>query len=178
MWTLSAHEARPGHEMQFTTMLRGGVSTARAMFAFNSANVEGWALYAESITKPYMPLDGQLISLQARLLRAARIWLDPMLNLGLITPDEAKRILMEDVVEGESNAQNEIERYTYRIPGQATAYYYGYEKLQALRAKTELKLKEKFKDQEFHDFLLAQGLLPPEILAQSVEKYFIEPQLK
>ena len=178
MWTLSAHEARPGHEMQFTTMLRGGVSTARAMFAFNSANVEGWALYAESITKPYMPLDGQLISLQARLLRAARIWLDPMLNLGLITPDEAKRILMEDVVEGESNAQNEIERYTYRIPGQATAYYYGYEKLQALRAKTELKLKEKFKDQEFHDFLLAQGLLPPEILAQSVVKYFIEPQLK
>ena len=178
MWTLSAHEARPGHEMQFTTMLRGGVSTARAMFAFNSANVEGWALYAESITKPYMPLDGQLISLQARLLRAARIWLDPMLNLGLITPDEAKRILMEDVVEGESNAQNEIERYTYRIPGQATAYYYGYEKLQALRAKTELKLKDKFKDQEFHDFLLAQGLLPPEILAQSVEKYFIEPQLK
>ena len=178
MWTLSAHEARPGHEMQFTTMLRGGVSTARAMFAFNSANVEGWALYAESITKPYMPLDGQLISLQARLLRAARIWLDPMLNLGLITPDEAKRILMEDVVEGESNAQNEIERYTYRIPGQATAYYYGYEKLQALRAKTELKLKDKFKDQEFHDFLLAQGLLPPEILAQSVVKYFIEPQLK
>ena len=178
MWTLSAHEARPGHEMQFTTMLRGGVSTARAMFAFNSANVEGWALYAESITKPYMPLDGQLISLQARLLRAARIWLDPMLNLGLITPDEAKRILMEDVVEGESNAQNEIERYTYRIPGKATAYYYGYEKLQALRAKTELKLKDKFKDQEFHDFLLAQGLLPPEILAQSVVKYFIEPQLK
>ena len=85
---------------------------------------------------------------------------------------------MEDVVEGESNAQNEIERYTYRIPGQATAYYYGYEKLQALRAKTELKLKDKFKDQEFHDFLLAQGLLPPEILAQSVVKYFIEPQLK
>ena len=67
MWTLSAHEARPGHEMQFTTMLRGGVSTARALFAFNSANVEGWALYAEAITKPYMPLEGQLISLQDRL---------------------------------------------------------------------------------------------------------------
>lgn len=178
MWTLAAHEARPGHEMQFTTMLRGGVSTARGLFAFNSANVEGWALYAESITKPYMPLDGQLMSLQMRLLRAARIFLDPMLNLGLITPAEAKRVLMEDVVEDESSAQNEVERYTYRSPGQATAYYYGYENLQSLRARTEIKLKDKFNAKEYHDFLLAQGLLPPEILNESVEKYFIQPKLK
>jgi hypothetical protein len=177
MWTLSAHEARPGHEMQFTTMLRGGVSTARALFAFNSANVEGWALYAEAISKPYMPLDGQLLSLQARLLRAARIWLDPMLNLGLITADEAKRVLMEDVVEDDLNAQTEIDRYTFRSPAQATAYYYGYENLQALRAQTELRLKDRFIQREFHDFLLAQGLLPPEVLNKAVEQNFIGPRL-
>jgi hypothetical protein len=178
MWTLSAHEARPGHEMQFTTMLRGGVSTARALFAFNSANVEGWALYAEAISKPYMPLDGQLISLQDRLLRASRIWLDPMLNLGLISAEEAKRVLMEDVVLDDLNAQTEIDRYTFRSPAQATAYYYGYENLQALRASTELRLKDKFNQQEFHDFLLAQGLLPPEVLAKAVSENFIAPRLE
>ncbi|MGD2130991.1 MAG: DUF885 domain-containing protein [Lysobacterales bacterium] len=178
MWTLAAHEARPGHEMQFTTMLRGGVSTARAEFSFNSANVEGWALYAESITKPYMPLDGQLMSLDARLLRAARIWLDPMLNLDLISADEAKRVLMEDVCESDDNAQTEIDRYTFRSPGQATAYYYGYENLQALRAQTELRLKDNFNQQEYHDFLLAQGLLPPEVLRQAVEENFVEPRLE
>lgn len=177
IWTLSAHEARPGHELQFTSMLRGGVSTARATFAFNSANVEGWALYAEAIAKPYMPLEGQLFSLQARLLRAARIWLDPMLNLGLISADEAKRVLMDDVLEDESSAQNEIERYTYRSPGQATAYYYGYENLQALRAQTELELKDEFDQKAFHDFILAQGLLPPEILKETVETGFIAPRL-
>ncbi len=177
MWTLSAHEARPGHEMQFTTMLRGGVSTARALFAFNSANVEGWALYAEAIAKPYMPLDGQLLSLQARLLRAARIWLDPMLNLNMITAEEAKRVLMEDVMEDDLNAQTEIDRYTFQSPGQATAYYYGYENLQALRAQTELRLKDAFVQKEYHDFLLAQGLLPPEVLAEAVEKQFIAPRL-
>jgi hypothetical protein len=177
MWTLSAHEARPGHEMQFTTMIRGGVSTARALFAFNSANVEGWALYAEAITKPYMPLEGQLISLQDRLLRAARIWLDPMLNLGLISAQEAKRVLMEEVVLDDLNAQTEIDRYTFRSPAQATAYYYGYENLQALRASTELRLKDKFDQQEFHDFLLAQGLLPPEILDKAVTENFIAPRL-
>ena len=177
MWTLSAHEARPGHEMQFTTMLSGGGSTARALFAFNSANVEGWALYAEAIAKPYMPLDGQLLSLQARLLRAARIWLDPMLNLGLITAEEAKRVLMEDVVEDDLNAQTEIDRYTFRSPAQATAYYYGYENLQALRAQTELRLKDRFNQREFHDFLLAQGLLPPEVLNKAVEQNFTGPRL-
>ena len=177
MWTLAAHEARPGHEMQFTTMLRGGVSTARALFAFNSANVEGWALYAEAITKPYMPLEGQLISLQDRLLRAARIWLDPMLNLGLISAAEAKRVLMEEVVLDDHSAQTEIDRYTFRSPAQATAYYYGYENVQALRASTELRLKDKFNQQEFHDFLLAQGLLPPEVLIKAVEENFIAPRL-
>ena len=178
MWTLSAHEARPGHEMQFTTMLRGGVSTARALFAFNSANVEGWALYAEAISKPYMPLEGQLISLQDRLLRASRIWLDPMLNLNLISPEEAKRVLMEEVVLDDHNAQTEIDRYTFRSPAQATAYYYGYENLQALRASTELRLKDKFNQKEFHDFLLAQGLLPPEVLANAVNNDFIAPRLE
>ena len=39
-WTLSAHEARPGHELQFASMVENGVSIARATFAFNSANVE------------------------------------------------------------------------------------------------------------------------------------------
>ena len=177
MWSLSAHEARPGHEMQFTTMLRGGVSTARALFAFNSANVEGWALYAEAITKPYMPLSGQLNSLQYRLLRAARIWLDPMLNLGLTSAEEATRILMEAVVEDELNAQTEIDRYTFRSPGQATAYYFGYEKLQSLRAVTEMRLKDRFSARDFHDFILAQGLLPPEVLKKSVEDEFIAPRL-
>lgn len=176
LWTLSAHEARPGHEMQFTTMLRGGVSTARALFAFNSANVEGWGLYAEAIAKPYMPLDAQLISLQYRLLRAARIWLDPMLNLGLTTVEEARRVLIEEVVEDELGAQTELDRYTFRSPGQATAYYYGYEKLWALRAMTEMKLKDRFSAKEFHDFILAQGLLPPEVLRTSIEKNFITPK--
>jgi len=178
MWTLAAHEARPGHEMQFTTMIRGGVSTARALFAFNSANVEGWALYAEAIIKPYMPLEGQLISLQDRLLRAARIWLDPMLNLGLISAEEAKRVLMEEVLLDDLNAQTEIDRYTFRSPAQATAYYYGYENLQALRASTELRLKDGFDQKAYHDFLLAQGLLPPEVLRHAVTENFIAPRLK
>jgi hypothetical protein len=176
-WTLTAHEARPGHEMQFSSVLESGVSIARALFAFNSANVEGWGLYAEAVMRPYLPLEAQMISLQYRLMRAARMFLDPMLNLGLITPEEAKDLIMKDVAIGESWAQNEVERYTYRMPGQATAYYYGYNKMQALRTQTELKLRDAFDQQAFHDFVLAQGLLPPDILKDAVMNEFVPSQL-
>lgn len=176
-WTLTAHEARPGHEMQFSSIVESGVSITRAVFAFNSVNVEGWGLYAEAIVRPYLPLEGQLISLQYRLMRAARMFLDPMLNLGLITPEEAKALIINDIAIGESWAQNEVERYTYRMPGQATAYYYGYNKMQALRAQTELKLRDKFDQQAFHDFILDQGMLPPHILKEAVMTEFVPSQL-
>lgn len=176
-WTLTAHEARPGHEMQFSSIIESGVSITRALFAFNSANVEGWGLYAEAVMRPYLPLEAQMISLQYRLMRAGRMFLDPMLNLGLITPEEAKDLIMSDMAIGESWAQNEVERYTYRMPGQATAYYYGYNKMQALRAQTELKLRDKFDQQAFHDFVLAQGLLPPDILKDAVMNEFVPSQL-
>src|SRR5258707_15146023 len=42
-WTLTAHEGRPGHELQFASIVEKGVSQARVLFAFNSVNVEGWA---------------------------------------------------------------------------------------------------------------------------------------
>jgi uncharacterized protein (DUF885 family) len=175
-WTLTAHEARPGHELQFSSIIESGVSITRALFAFNSANVEGWALYAEAVVRPYLPLEAQMISLQYRFMRAARMFLDPMLNLGMITPEEAKALLVNDVAVGESWAQNEVERYTYRMPGQATAYYYGYNKMQALRTQTELKLRDGFNQRAFHDFVLAQGMLPPNILKDAVMNEFVPSQ--
>jgi hypothetical protein len=177
-WTLTAHEARPGHELQFSSMLENGVSLARALFAFNSVNVEGWALYAEAEMQPYLPLDGQLIALQFRLLRAARAFLDPGLQQGVMSLDEARRVLTQDVVVTEANAEQELERYTFRDPGQATSYFYGYQRLLELRARTEITLGASFNRQRFHDFVLAQGVLPPELLARAVQDEFVPAELK
>jgi Bacterial protein of unknown function (DUF885) len=175
-WALTAHEARPGHELQFAAMLEHGVSITRAVFAFNSANVEGWALYSEAFTKRYMPLDGQLAALQMRLMRAARAFLDPMLNLGMIEPGTAKRLLMDEVVLSEPMAKQEVDRYTFKAPGQATSYFFGYTKLEALRAKTELALGSRFNAQAYHDFIIQQGLLPPELLEKAVTEDFVHAQ--
>jgi hypothetical protein len=174
-WTLTAHEGRPGHELQFAAIIEKGVSQARVLYAFNSVNVEGWALYAEAETKPYEPLEGQLVALQHRLLRAARAVLDPGLQLGEISRDEAFRVLEHDVVLSHAMALQEVERYTFWAPGQAPSYFCGYQHLLELRTDVERMLGETFDRQAYHDFLLAQGLLPPDLLRKAVMQQFVAP---
>jgi uncharacterized protein (DUF885 family) len=175
-WTLTAHEARPGHELQFDSMVEHGVSLARALYAFNSTNAEGWGLYSEYIMQPYEPPEGQLLTLQLRLLRAARAFLDPELQSGAVTPQQAYSVLEKDVLLSHAFATEEVERFTFRTPGQANSYFYGYTRLLSLRKETEDKLRSKFDQKKFHDFLLAQGLLPPDLMRAAVLEDFVPSQ--
>ena len=172
-WTLIAHEGRPGHELQFSSVLEKGVSQARALFAFNSVNVEGWALYAEAEMQPYEPLDAQMVTLQYRLMRAARALLDPGLQAGTVTREQAMRVLEDDVVLSEAMATQEVQRYTFLAPGQATAYFVGYNRLLEIRADAERSLGKSFDRQAFNDFILGQGLLPPRLLRKAVMEEFV-----
>jgi len=175
-WTLTAHEARPGHELQFDSMVEQGVSLARALYAFNSTNAEGWGLYAEYIMQPYEPAEGQLLTLQLRLLRAARAFLDPELQSGAVTPERAYEVLEKDVVLSHAFAKEEVERFTYRAPGQANSYFYGYTRLLSLREEVEAALGAKFQQRKFHDFILSQGLLPPDLMRKAVLEEFVPSQ--
>jgi hypothetical protein len=176
-WTLTAHEARPGHELQFDAMVERGVSIARALFAFNSTNVEGWGLYSEWMMLPYMPDDAKLVSLDYRLLRAARAFLDPELQQGKLTPEQALQILEKDVVCSPAFATEEVERFTFRMPGQAPSYFDGYTRLLEIRSAAEKALGPKFNAQRFHDFILSQGLLPPDVLRKAVMEDFVKTEL-
>ena len=176
-WSLTVHELRPGHEMQFAKMIENGVSTARAVFAFNSANVEGWGLYTEAVMLPYLPDEGKLCSLLMRLMRAARAYLDPELQSGKTSYEEAGRVLREDCVLSEAMTKQELDRYTFRSPGQATSYFYGYSRLMEIRTELEKKLGPKFDVKRFHDFILEQGLLPPGLLRKAVFAEFDNTKL-
>jgi len=177
-WTLTVHEGRPGHELQFASILEKGVSQARVLYAFNSVNVEGWALYAEAEMKALEPLDGQLIALQHRLMRAARAFTDPSLHLGRMTREEAFRVLEDDVVLSHAMALQEVERYTFRMPGQAPSYYVGYSRLVELRTDAERMLGKNFDLLSYHDFILAQGLLSPSLLRKSVIEDYVRARAK
>ncbi len=175
-WALTVHEARPGHEMQFASLVENGTSLARSTYAFNSANVEGWGLYAEAIMLEHLPLEGQLFTLFTRLARAGRMFMDPMVNLGLLAPEDAIEFMINQIGLSKAMASSEADRYAFLAPGQATSYYYGYRNLQRLRTEVEMILGDRFNQRKYHDFVLEQGLLPPELLRQAVLEDFVPVQ--
>jgi uncharacterized protein (DUF885 family) len=84
-----------------------------------------------------------------------------------------KQLLMDDVVLSDAMATQEVERYTFRAPGQATSYFYGYSRLLQLRNDVERAVGSRFDALRFHDFVLAQGLLPPQLLRKAVMDDFV-----
>jgi len=168
---LIAHEARPGHELQFTAQQENALPLARTLFGYNSTFVEGWAVYAETEVKPYLPLGSQLISLEHRLWRTCRAWLEPELHTGRLNRHQASHILRHDVVLSPGGARLEIERFT-DDPGQAPAYFAGSTRLAELRAETGLLEGEGFDRKIYHDTLLAQGFMPTRFLGQRMRAAF------
>jgi len=94
-------------------------------------------------------------------------------NLGQLTPDQVKDFLMQEVVYSEGMAMQEVQRYMFRAPGQATSYFYGYQRIMETRQAAQLALRDRFDRQAYNDFLLNQGLLPPALLRQTVMEDFV-----
>jgi len=74
----------------------------------------------------------------------------------------------------EPMAKQEVDRYTFDAPGQATSYFYGYSRLNALRTRIELALAGRLDVHRYHDFIVAQGPLPFDLLEQAVEQEFLK----
>jgi uncharacterized protein (DUF885 family) len=106
-------------------------------------------------------------------MRAGRAFLDPELQEGKITPEEAMRVMQDDVVLSKALATEELERFTFRSPGQAVSYYDGFTRLLEIRQAAEKAMGAKFDAGKFHDFVLAQGMLPPNLLRKAVMEDFV-----
>ena len=93
-----------------------------------------------------------------------------------MTPEDVQRILEQEVVLSKAAATQEVQRYTFLAPGQATSYFTGYQRLLELRTDVERVLGERFDRRAFHDFVLGQGLLPPDLLRAAVMNEFVPAQ--
>jgi uncharacterized protein (DUF885 family) len=175
-WPQTALEIRPGHELDFDAMVAHGVSLARELYAVNPTNLESWGLYAEWMMQPYEPAEGQLATLQLRLLDAARAFVDVELAAGKVTRQDVYRLLTEDVVLSPALAMDEIARYTQLLPGQATTYFFAYTTMLQLRKDAESALGAKFDAKRFNDFVVEQGPLPPDLLRKAVMEEFVPGQ--
>lgn len=170
-YALVAHEGRPGHELQFATILnnrlKNRVSIMRSSYAVLSANAEGWAMEAESLVYPYLTPEQQFPATQSRLWRMARMFLDPEVNLGLIDENQVLNVLIKEVGITEM-AKSEFRRYSFDSPGQATSYYYGYLKIHEMKQELKKKLKSNYSELCVNDAILSFGFIPLDIMREEL----------
>lgn len=166
--TTAYHEAVPGHHFQITIQ-QESTELPRyrklGVFGFNSAYIEGWALYAERLADENGWYDGDLPGrlgyLNAQLFRARRLVVDTGLH--------AMKWTRQQVIDYGFTA-TETERYIV-WPGQACSYMIGQLRILELRDKAKAALGPKFSIKEFHNLVLRGGSMPLDVLAQEVDRW-------
>jgi uncharacterized protein (DUF885 family) len=172
--TLAFHEAAPGHLFEGALTLEAGeLPLYRRAWWFTGFG-EGWALYSEQLADELGMYDddpsGRIGYLLSYLFRAARMVVDTGLHIRGWTREQALEYLVENSSETLSSGQIEVDRYIV-MPGQATAYKIGHSTFTRLR--TEAEQHPGFDIRQFHDFLLAGGNLPLNVLERRVRARFL-----
>ena len=171
MTTLYLHEGAPGHHFQISIAQENDKLPAFMRFGGNTAYVEGWALYAETLgydmglfKDPYQRFG----TLSDEMLRAMRLVVDTGIHSMGWTRDQAIDYMLANSDMGKPDATAEVERYI-AIPSQALAYKIGALTIQKLKAKAQKELGAKFDVREFHNQVLNTGALPLAVLEKKID---------
>jgi uncharacterized protein (DUF885 family) len=178
METLYLHEAAPGHHFQISLAQENAALPAFMRYGGNTAFIEGWALYAESLwdelgmeSDPYQRFGG----LDDEMLRAMRLVVDSGLHAKGWTREKAIDYMLANSSMGKTDATAEVERYI-AIPGQALAYKVGQLTILRLRAQAEKALGSKFDLKAFHAEVLMTGALPMTVLEKKINAWIARVQ--
>jgi uncharacterized protein (DUF885 family) len=173
METLYLHEGAPGHHFQISLAQENERLPSFMRFGGNTAYVEGWGLYAETLgrelgvyTDPYQYFG----YLDSQLFRAIRLVVDTGIHSKGWTRDQTIQYILDNSSRGRSNATAETERYI-AMPGQALAYKIGQLKISELRARAEKALGDRFDIREFHAQVLMTGALPLSVLERKIDDW-------
>ncbi|MES3054350.1 DUF885 domain-containing protein [Sphingomonas faeni] len=173
METLFLHEGVPGHHFQISLAQENTALPAFMRFGGNTAYVEGWALYSESLwkelgveTDPYQRMGG----LNDEMLRAMRLVVDSGIHAKGWTRDRAIEYMLANSPMARTDATAEVERYI-AIPGQALAYKIGQLTIARTKAKAKAALGAKFDPRGFHAQVLDYGALPMPVLEKKIDRW-------
>src|SRR3954453_195021 len=171
--TLFLHEGEPGHHFQISLAQENKALPNFMRFGGNTAYVEGWALYSETLGYPmgfYADPNQRFGTLNDEMLRAMRLVVDTGIHSKGWTRDQAIEYMLNNSGESKTDATAEVERYI-AIPSQATAYKVGALTIQRLRDKAKAALGDKFDIRDFHAQVLGSGALPMTILEQKINRW-------
>lgn len=173
METLYLHEAVPGHHYQISLAQENVALPAFIRFGGNTAYVEGWALYAETLWKelgvesdPYQRMGG----LNDEMLRAMRLVVDTGIHAKGWSRDQAIAYMLANSPMGRTDATAEVERYI-SIPGQALAYKIGQLTILRMKAKAQAAQGAAFDPRAFHAQVLDTGALPMPVLEKKIDDW-------
>lgn len=161
---LSSHENIPGHHYQFQYMIEKNIPMYKIYSINGTSFVEGWALYAENITCDKKNLLEYFGKLNYELFRAVRLVVDTGIHYYGWSYSKSIKYMKNYLAMQESEIISEINRYIC-IPGQALCYKIGELTILNLRTKF-LKYNKNLK--EFHDKILENGVLPLDILRNTI----------
>jgi len=176
--TLFLHEGAPGHHFQISLAQENEALPAFMRYGGNTAYVEGWALYAETLGYPmglYADPYQRFGHLDDEMLRAMRLVVDTGIHAKGWTRDEAIQYMLDHSSMGRTDATQEVERYI-AIPSQALAYKIGALTIQRLKKKAEDTLGDRFDVREFHDQVLNTGALPMRVLEEKIDRWIAAKQ--
>lgn len=166
MPALTLHEAMPGHHLQISRAQELGELPYFRRNAFETAYVEGWGLYAESLGEEmgmYRTPYERFGRLSYEMWRACRLVADTGIHWMGWDIEQARRCFAENSALSPHNIQTELERYI-ATPGQALAYKIGELTIQRLRREATEALSDRFDVRAFHDELLSAGAVPMDVL--------------
>jgi len=173
METLYLHEAIPGHHFQISLAQENAALPNFMRFGGNTAFVEGWALYAETLWRelgmesdPYQRMGG----LNDEMLRAMRLVVDTGIHAKGWGRDQAIAYMLENSPMSRTDAVAEVERYI-AMPGQALAYKVGALTILRLKAKAKAELGARFDPRAFHAQVLDTGALPMSVLEGKIDRW-------
>ena len=173
MTTLYLHEGSPGHHFQISLAQENLALPPFMRFGGNTAYVEGWALYAETLGYDmgfYKDPIQRMGTLDDEMLRAMRLVVDTGIHSKGWTREQAIQYMLDHSSMGKTDATAEVERYI-AIPSQALAYKTGAMTIQRLRRKAEAELGPKFDIKDFHAQVLMTGSLPLAILEKKIDSW-------
>jgi uncharacterized protein (DUF885 family) len=173
---LTLHEGAPGHHTQGALALEQQGRPPFRRFDYISAYGEGWGLYAEKLglemdiyETPYEHFG----RLTYEMWRACRLVIDTGLHAMGWTRQQALDYLASNTALSLHEVTTEVDRYI-SWPAQALSYKLGEYTIWQLRRKAEAQLGDEFDVRAFHDFILALGSVPLDVLSEEVSRWLAE----